>query len=136
MSKLVQSFPNIIGPVWLIDELAKYNLALFGYFIAVMQTIIGGLLLTNRYRLVALLMLLPMHMCILIIPISLGWQGTPAINTVLLCMIFVLMFNDRARLLTLIDIKPLATNNKSKYVYVVTFIVTWAIAIVLKYGLG
>lgn len=136
MSKLIAGFPNIIGPVWLIDELAKYNLALFGYFIAIMQSIIGGLLLTNRFRLVALLMLLPMHMCILIIPISLGWQGTPAINAVLLCMIFALMFNDRTRLLTLIDIKPLTTNNKSKYVYIVTFIVTWIIAIVLKYGLG
>ncbi|MEP1385033.1 MAG: hypothetical protein ABJK64_14715 [Paraglaciecola sp.] len=77
LSKLISGFPNIIGTVWLIDELSKYGLGLFGYFIAIMQAVIGGLLLINRFRLIASLLLLPMHICIFIITILLGWKGTP-----------------------------------------------------------
>ena len=136
LSKLIPGFPNIIGPVWLIDELSKYNLGLFGYFIAIMQTVIGGLLLISRFRLIASLMLLPMHMCILIIPISLGWQGTPYVNAVFLGMILALLFNERKKLCSLINSKPLTLSLNSNKIYIGTFIFTWCIAIFLKYGFG
>ncbi|WP_205662203.1 hypothetical protein, partial [Alteromonas flava] len=51
LSKLFQGLPNIIGPVWLIQELAKYNLATFGYFIALSQVVIGFILFFPRLRL-------------------------------------------------------------------------------------
>jgi hypothetical protein len=136
LSKLISGFPNIIGPVWLIDELSKYGLGLFGYFIAIMQTVIGGLLLISRFRLIASLMLLPMHVCIFIIPISLGWQGTPYINAVFLCMLLAILFDDRKKLYSLINSNPLSFSLNSNKVYVATFVATWALAIFLKYGFG
>ena len=136
LSKLIPGFPNIIGPVWLIDELSKYGLGLFGYFIAIMQSAIGGLLLINRFRLIASLMLLPMHVCILIIPISLGWQGTPYINVVFLFMLLALLFDDRQKLYSLISSKPLSFSVKPNKVYIVTFVATWTFAVFLKYGFG
>lgn len=136
LSKLIPNFPNIIGPVWLIDELAKYGLGLFGYFIAIMQTIIGGLLLISRFRLIASLMLLPMHICIFIIPISLGWQGTPYINAVFLCMLCAVIFDDRKKLYSLVNSKPASYNLNSNKVYIATFVVTWGFAVFLKYGFG
>ena len=136
LGKLIPGFPSIIGPVWLIDELEKYGLGLFGYFIAIMQAFIGGLLLVTRFRLIASLMLLPMHMCILIIPISLGWQGTPYINAIFLCMLLALLFNERKKIIGLLDSKPITLSIKSNKVYLTTFIVTWGIALLLRYGLG
>ena len=136
LSKLIPGFPNIIGPVWLIDELSKYGLGLFGYFIAIMQTLIGGLLLISRFRLIASLMLLPMHICILIIPISIGWQGTPYINAVFLCMLLALLFDDRKRIYSLVNSKPISLSLNSNKVYIGTCIFTWAIAVFLRYGFG
>ncbi|MBA6231050.1 MULTISPECIES: hypothetical protein [unclassified Colwellia] len=136
LSKLIPGFPNIIGPVWLIDELSKYSLGLFGYFIAIMQTLIGGLLLISRFRLIASLMLLPMHMCIFIIPISLGWQGTPFVNAIFLFMLLSLLFSDRKKIYSLINSKPLSLNLNSNKLYISTFILTWAFTIFLKYGFG
>lgn len=136
LSKLISGFPNIIGPVWLIDELSKYGLGLFGYFIAIMQTIIGGLLLISPFRLIASLMLLPMHVCIFIIPISLGWQGTPYINAVFLFMLLAILFDDRKKLYSLISLKSLSFNLNSNKVYLVTFVATWLLAVLFKYGPG
>ena len=93
LSKLFHWFPNIIGPVWLIEELSKYHLGLFGYFIAVTQAIVGILLFFPKFRLVAAIMLLPMHLCITVIPISLGWRGTPYVNLVFLLMILALLYS-------------------------------------------
>ena len=135
ISKLISGFPNIIGPIWLIDELSKYGLGLFGYFIAIMQAIIGGLLLINRFRLIAAIMLLPMHLCVFIIPISLGWRGTPYINAVFLCMLLALLFDERQKLYLLINTKQLWLNSHAKKVYISAFVSTWIIAIFLKYGL-
>ncbi len=136
LSKLFPSFPNIIGPVWLIDELSKYSLGLFGYFIAIMQTLVGGLLLISRFRLIASLMLLPMHMCVLIIPFSLGWQGTQYINVFFLFMLLSLLFSDRKKIYSLINSKPVSLSLASNKLYISTFVLTWFFAIFLKYGFG
>ncbi|WP_100658819.1 hypothetical protein [Alteromonas flava] len=134
LSKLFQGFPNIIGPVWLIQELAKYNLATFGYFIALSQVVIGFILFFPRLRLVGTIMLLPMHLCITVIPISLGWQGTPIINLVLLFMILTLLYDDKAKLITLV--KSNGANQFSKHyaVYWCSFALFWLAALFLKYG--
>ncbi|MEP0174461.1 MAG: hypothetical protein ABJH28_10130 [Paraglaciecola sp.] len=133
LSKLISGFPNIIGPVWLIDELSKYGLGLFGYFIAIMQAVIGGLLLISRFRLIASLLLLPMHICIFIITISLGWKGTPYINAVFLFMLLAILFDDRKKLYSLINSKPLSFSLDTNKVYVATFVAARALAVFLKY---
>ncbi|RLV59637.1 hypothetical protein D5018_10805 [Parashewanella curva] len=140
ISKFFHWFPHIIGPIWLIDALAKYNLALFGYFIALSQTIVGALLLTYRFRLIGALMLLPMHLCILIIPISLGWQGTPYVNAVLLSMLMLVIYADKNKLSGLVRSSENETTevpfirNFAFKSYSISFIAVTALAVLLKYG--
>jgi len=135
LSKLLHWFPNIIGPVWLIDELTKYNLGLFGYFIAVTQALVGLLMFFPRFRLAASLMLLPMHMCITVIPISLGWRGTPLVNLVLLSMILALLYSERDRLKILIANTDTRQHANNKTLYWSIFAILWSLAFYLKYGL-
>lgn len=134
LSKLISWFPNIIGPVWLIEALAKYNLELFGYFIAVCQVVVGILLFFPKFRLIAALMLLPMHLCITVVPISLGWQGTPFVNSVLLLMILAVLFDDRKRLALLISSSTNSIPKGSKIVYWSCFVLFWFVAFYLRYG--
>ena len=133
-SKLFHWFPNIIGPVWLIEELSKYNLGLFGYFIAVSQTIVGFLLFFPRLRLVASIMLLPMHLCITVIPISLGWRGTPYVNVVLLLMILTLLYSERSKLLQLLGNTDKVVLRNNRAVYWSAFALFWLAAFSMKYG--
>ncbi len=90
--------PDIIGPYYLIEELAKYDLGLYGQFIAFSQIVIGFLLLTNRFRIVGAIMLLPMLSNILMITISLGWNGTPYIVTFFLLLNLLLLLLDYHKL--------------------------------------
>ena len=55
MEKLT-GIPDIIGPQYLIKDLAEHNLELFGKFIAYSQVIIGFLLITNRFRTIGAIM--------------------------------------------------------------------------------
>ena len=57
ISKFLHWFPNIIGPVWLVDELAKYGLGLLGYLVAVAQLITGIVLFFPQFRLIGALLL-------------------------------------------------------------------------------
>lgn len=134
-SKLSHWFPNIIGPVWLIEELRKYNLGLFGYFIAVSQVFVGLLLFFPRFRLIASLLLLPMHLCTTVIPISLGWRGTPFVNALLLLMILALLYSDKARLMQLVRSRDSALPGKDKIFYWSSFVLLWLAASVMKYGI-
>lgn len=134
LSKLLHWFPSIIGPVWLIEELSKYNLGLFGYFIAVAQVIVGALLFFPKLRLVAAVFLLPMHLCITVIPISLGWRGTPLVNIVLLLMILALLHSERDRLMVLIGDPSDRSRKGGRAVYWSAFVLFWAAAVALKYG--
>jgi uncharacterized membrane protein YphA (DoxX/SURF4 family) len=68
---------DIIGPHDLIKNLAEHNLELLGKFIAYSQVTIGFLLITNRFRTIGAIMLLPMLLNILVVTIALKWTGTP-----------------------------------------------------------
>ncbi|WP_146896076.1 hypothetical protein [Adhaeribacter aerolatus] len=98
-------FPGIIGPVWLEARLEEYNLGLFARFVAYAQVIIGFLLLTLRYRTLGAIGLLPMLLNILVITISLHWQGTPYVIAVFLLLNLLLLVAEAPKLLHLIGFK-------------------------------
>jgi hypothetical protein len=123
------NFPHLIGPPWLIEELDKYGLGLFGYFIALAQIFVGGFLFFMRYRLIACLMLLPMHICVFIVPISLGWQGTPYINAVLLYMLLHLIFSERDGLIQLFQRPMSQLNTGYNVTYWTVFVFLWMVVI-------
>lgn len=105
MAKLYyeHQFFGWIGPVWLIDELAKYGLALYGVFIAYCQIIIGYLLVTTRYKLLGSIMMIPMIGNILMVTISLNWKGTPFVLAVLLLLDLILLIQYKDFFRPLID---------------------------------
>ncbi len=69
-------FIGWIGPPWLIERLAEFELGLYGQFIALSQVIIGFMLMTQRFRSLGAVMLLPMILNILMVTISQHWVGT------------------------------------------------------------
>jgi len=105
MAKLFfeHKFFGWIGPVWLIDELKPYGLGLYGQFIALSQIIIGYCLVTTRYKLIGSIMMIPLIGNILMVTISLNWQGTPFVLGFLLLLNFVLLWQYRDFFRPLID---------------------------------
>lgn len=97
VSKLVPGYPVIIGPVWLIERLEPYGLGLYGEFIAVSEAAIGLLLLSRRLATVGAIMLVPMLINILVVTISLSWQGTPYVLAFLLLLNGALLAYDYPR---------------------------------------
>ncbi len=97
MGKLMP-FPGIIGPVWLIERLAEYDLALYGHFIAYSQVTIGLLLLSQRFATLGAVMCFPLILNILMVTISMHWRGTPYILAVFLLMNIFLLIADYHRL--------------------------------------
>lgn len=104
MSKLYaeHAFPGIIGPVWLEERLAEYGLAFFARFVAFSQVIAGLLLLTQRFATLGAVISFPLFLNILMITISLEWQGTPYVNAVFLAMNTYLLAFDYHKLKYLI----------------------------------
>lgn len=88
-------FIGWIGPPWLVEQLQEYDLGLFAEFIAVCQIIIGFMLLSTRYKLLGGIMLVPMILNILMVTVSMKWQGTPYVLTVLLLMNLYLLWQYR-----------------------------------------
>ena len=86
--------PDIIGPHYLIDELTKYDLGLYGSFIAYAQLCIGFMLLTNRLRTLGAVMLLPVLGNILMVTISLNWDGTPYVVSFLILLNLIVLTLD------------------------------------------
>ncbi len=86
--------PDIIGPHYLIEELEKHGLELYGKFIAYSQIIIGFLLINNRFRLLGAILLFPLLLNILFIVTSLDWNGTPYIVAFLLFLNCILILKD------------------------------------------
>lgn len=105
MAKLFfeHKFFGWIGPVWLIEELSKHGLGMYGTFIAYSQVIIGYLLVTNRYKLLGGIMMLPMILNILMVTISLEWRGTPYVLTFLLGLNLILLWQYRDFFRPLLD---------------------------------
>lgn len=85
LSNLID-FPVIIGPVLLEEKAAAYGMEIFARFVAIEKSIVGAMLLT-RFATLGAIILFPMILGILIFTISLGWQETPYINSVLLSFI-------------------------------------------------
>jgi hypothetical protein len=79
-------FGQLIGPPWLIEELAKYDLKLFGQFIAFAQVLVGMLVMSQRYAVLGLIMLMPVNVSILMVTISQNWQGTPYVDAVFVAL--------------------------------------------------
>ncbi|MEZ4905100.1 MAG: hypothetical protein R2822_26805 [Spirosomataceae bacterium] len=75
-------FGQLIGPPLLIEQLTPHGLRTFGFFIAISQVMTGALVLSQRYSLLGLIMLVPMNLGILMVTISQNWTGTPYIDAV------------------------------------------------------
>ena len=106
MAKLyvAHSYFGWIGPVWLEERLEPYQLAVYARFIAYSQVVIGYLLLTLRFRTLGAIMSVPLIINILMVTVSLQWQGTPFVVSVLLLMAIYLLWVDRDRLLPIIGL--------------------------------
>lgn len=96
-------FIGWIGPPWLVEEMAKYDLAFYATFIAYSQIIIGFSLLTTRYKLLGSIMMIPMIVNILMVTVSLKWQGTPFVLAFLLLLDLILLWHYRDFFRPLID---------------------------------
>jgi hypothetical protein len=105
MAKLFfeHKFFGWMGPVWLIDELTKYDLGFYGTFIAYSQVVIGYLLVTTRYKLLGSIMMLPLLANILMVTISLNWRGTPYVICFFLILNAILLWRYRDFFRPLID---------------------------------
>jgi hypothetical protein len=105
MVKLYAShrFIGWIGPPWLVERLAEYELGLFAEFIAVCQITIGFMLLTTRFKLIGSIMMSPMILNILMVTISQNWAGTPYVLAVLLLMNLYLLWQYRDFFRPLLD---------------------------------
>lgn len=87
-------FIQLIGPPWMEGELEKYNLGLYSVFIAYSQIMIGFMLLVKRFATLGAVMAIPMFANILMITISLHWEGTPyVVAFFLLCNIYLLIYD-------------------------------------------
>ena len=100
MSKLYfeHKFLGIIGPVWLEDELTQYGLGMYARFIASAQVITGLLLFSQRFATLGALLLFPILLNILMVTVSLEWQGTPYVNGALLLLNIWLLLYDWSKL--------------------------------------
>jgi hypothetical protein len=88
-------FIGWIGPPWLVERLAEFDLGFYASFIAVCQISIGFMLLTTRYKLLGSIMMIPMILNILMVTISQHWRGTPFVLAVLLVMDLYLLWQYR-----------------------------------------
>lgn len=79
-------FGQLIGPPLLIKQLAQYDLELFGYFIALSQVIVGMMVMSQRYSVLGLIMLVPVNVSILMVTISQNWKGTPYVDAVFVAL--------------------------------------------------
>ena len=93
-----------IGPTWLEEELRPHSLGLYARFVAYSQVVIGYLLFTYRYRVVGAVMAVPLIGNILMVTISLQWQGTPYVLAILFLMNAYILFKNRNVLKPLIGL--------------------------------
>lgn len=80
------NFGQLIGPPLLIAQMAKYDLLLFAQFIAFSQVLVGFLVMSQRYSVLGLIMLMPVNVSILMVTISQKWTGTPYVDAVLVAL--------------------------------------------------
>ncbi len=104
MAKLYvdHAFIGFIGPVWLEDELSKFDLGMYARFIGYAQVVIGYLLLTIRYSTLGVVMLVPLVGNIFMVTVSMNWTGTPYVLAVLLVMNALVLWIDQKLLLPIV----------------------------------
>ncbi|RIW14117.1 hypothetical protein D0X99_15050 [Algoriphagus lacus] len=107
-------FIGWIGPQWLVEKLAEYDLGLYAEFIAIAQITIGFMLMTSRFKLLGGIMLVPMILNILMVTISQNWQGTPYVLAVLLAMNGFLLWQFRDYFSPLVNESFPKTSNRTK----------------------
>jgi uncharacterized membrane protein YphA (DoxX/SURF4 family) len=106
LAKLIPHFPNSMGPTNLEFTLAPHGLAFYARFIAVAEVGTGLLLLTRRFATLGALLLVPMLASIIVITVSLQWQGTPSLVTGFLVLALVLLAYDYPKFAVLIGDRP------------------------------
>lgn len=108
MSKLYfeHNFPGVIGPVWLEERLAEHGLGFYARFIAGSQVVAGLMLLTQRFATLGAILTFPILLNILMVTVSLQWQGTPYINAFLLMLNTWLLVYDYHKLKFILTDKP------------------------------
>ncbi len=108
MSKLYHqhAFIGVMGPQWLIEKLAEFQLGFYASFIAYCQVVIGLMLLTLRFRLAGAVFLVPMLANILMITISQNWRGTPYIVSIFIAMNLWVLWIDRQKILLFLGYVP------------------------------
>jgi hypothetical protein len=99
---LEHKFPGLIGPVWLEERLAKFDLGLFARFIAYSQVFVGFVLLTLRYRTLGAIMMLPVLLNIFMVTVSQNWRGTPYVLLFFLVLNLFLLLVEAPKLLHLL----------------------------------
>ncbi len=129
MAKLYvdHAFIGFIGPVWLEDELSKYDLGMYARFIGYAQVVIGYLLLTVRYSTLGAVMLVPLAGNIFMVTVSMNWAGTPYVLAVLLVMNALVLWIDQKRLLPIVG----ANSNVALRQQTLKGILVWLISLVL-----
>ncbi len=95
---------GLMGPGWLFEEMAKYALEPFAVFIAAAEIVIGFCLLSRRLATLGALMCVPLLVNILVVVVSLHWQGTPLVVAGFLAMNGYLIFCDWEKLLPLLQL--------------------------------
>lgn len=127
-------FIGWIGPPWLVERLAEYDLGLFAEFIAICQITIGFMLLTTRFKLIGSIMMLPMILNILMVTISQNWAGTPYVLAVLLGMNFYLIWQYRDFFRPLIDegknAELIKTRKEKSWKGHLTWLVGWVLQLI------
>lgn len=108
-------FGQLIGPPLLIEQLTPHGLRTFAFFIAISQVMSGALVLSQRYSLLGLIMLVPMNLGILMVTISQNWQGTPYVDAVftLLNLLALLYEWNSLKFLLLPEAKAIALPTKT-----------------------
>lgn len=117
MVKLYQghNFIQWIGPPWLVERLAEFDLGFYAQFIAICQIIIGFMLITTRFKLLGGIMLTPMILNILMVTISQHWRGTPFVLAFLLVLNGIILWQYRDFFKPIVNEHSFQnTNRKSK----------------------
>jgi len=94
---------GLMGPGWLFERLRPYGLEPYGVFIAMSQLIVGYLLLVRRFATLGAVIVFPILLNILVIVITLHWQGTPYVVAVFLAMNGYLLAHDFHKLKFLVS---------------------------------
>lgn len=116
LSKLApEHLGNIIGPVSLKNAYNVPGIDIFMQVTAVIQTILGALILTQRYSVIGLILLLPLSIGILIFTIFSGFGLTPFINIVLLLLLSYTILKEKKSVLKILKLKMDAFKDSSSF---------------------